>query len=303
MISNWMGWFYWDPPREAFFIPFFDHPVVWYGLLFVTGFICAYFIIQPLFVRFINHTPHLSIIEVTEWTLLIDKLHACTLFSSFLLHLDPSAREQLQQKELSPSLKAAIMKGLNQLMNEGSTSRQELQQILSPALTPARQTAFFLTDRLCWFTIVGTVVGARACQVIFYDWSRFHSHPWEIFQIWQGGLASHGGVIGVMLALYLYRCYVKQWFPELTFLRLMDYSAVPSALVACFIRLGNFMNQEILGKPTLLPWGIVFGHPFDGSAPLPRHPVQLYEAGCYLLTFLILWRLWKNNLLRQRLEP
>jgi phosphatidylglycerol:prolipoprotein diacylglycerol transferase len=89
--------------------------------------------------------------------------------------------------------------------------------------------------------------------------------------------------------------YIQQWVPELTFLRLLDYVSIPTTLVCCFIRLGNFMNQEILGTPTTMPWGIIFGHPAEGSSVLPRHPVQLYEAGLYLLTFCIVWRLWKTQ--------
>lgn len=155
--------------------------------------------------------------------------------------------------------------------------------------------SYFLADRLCWFVILGTLIGARLGAVFFYDWGYFKEHPVEIFQVWKGGLASHGGVLGIFLALFLYLLYVKKWVPALSYLRLLDCVAIPAALASCFIRLGNFMNQEILGSPSSLPWAIVFGNPIDGSPPLSRHPVQLYEALAYLATFIFLYVLWKKR--------
>jgi len=72
----------------------------------------------------------------------------------------------------------------------------------------------------------------------------------------------------------------------------MDSLCVPIGLAAYFIRIGNFVNQEIIGVPTSLPWAIIFGHPADGGAPIPRHPAQLYEAFAYLGTFFIIYALW-----------
>jgi phosphatidylglycerol---prolipoprotein diacylglyceryl transferase len=224
MSFSQLCWFFWDPPREAFTIPYFDHPVMWYGVLFVTGFILGYFVLNPIFSRFI-------------------------------------------------------------IVSGNSHDRVE---------TP-KQTAYFLIDRLCWFAVIGTLIGARLGVVFFYDWPYFKKHPLEILMIWNGGLASHGGVIGIMIALYFYLKHVQKWVPQLTYLRLLDFVAIPSALVAFFIRLGNFMNQEILGTPTNMPWGVIFGHPLDGSISSPRHPVQLYEAAAYLITFIILWLLWKKQ--------
>lgn len=228
------GAFHWDPPREAFNIPYFDHPVVWYGILFVTGFILAYFIINPILARFLVQTAHLR-------------------------------------------------------------SAADFQRIFGQSVTSPKQAAYALTDRLCWYIVAGTVIGARLGEVFFYDWPYYQNHPAEILKIWNGGLASHGGVAGVMLALFLYAKSIQKSIPELTFLRLLDYVAIPSALVSCFIRLGNFMNQEILGTPTDMPWGVLFGHPADRGAAVPRHPVQLYEAIAYLITFVLLWTVWKSQ--------
>ena len=180
------------------------------------------------------------------------------------------------------------------MLHNKHTQRSEIEAIF-PGISSAKRTAFFFADRLIWFTVLGTLIGARLGQVFFYDWEMFSQHPLEIIKIWKGGLASHGGVIGVTIAIYLYFLSVKKWIPHLSFLRLLDFVAIPSALVACFIRLGNFMNQEIVGTPSTLPWAIVFGNAADGSLPIPRHPIQLYEALAYLITFIILYRLWKTK--------
>lgn len=150
-----------------------------------------------------------------------------------------------------------------------------------------------LTDKLIWFTVGGTIIGARLGHVFFYEWARYKDHLGDIFKVWEGGLASHGGAIGVFIALILYKRFVLKDYPEITFIRLMDMVVIPTALVGCCIRIGNVFNQEILGTETTLPWAILFAHPADGSAPVPRHPVQLYEAIAYLATFFFLYYLWK----------
>ena len=126
----------------------------------------------------------------------------------------------------------------------------------------------------------------------FYDWPHFQNHPENILKIWQGGLASHGGVLGVLLAMIIYSRRVLKDFPEITFLKLIDMMVIPAGLVATFIRIGNFFNQEIIGPITTLPWAVVFGDPMDGEAWVPRHPTQLYEALAYFCIFIALSSLW-----------
>lgn len=298
---NWIAWFYWNPPREAFTLPFINHTVVWYGVLFVLGFVLGYFIMNPIFARFLIDTRHLSALDITNWPHLIEELRSSSspLISQVMEQFDPPIRQQIKQKgspSLTPSLQQGVLNGLNRTLQHTSISRNDLQQLFGQALASAKQTGYFLTDRLCWFTVAGTIIGARLGLVFFYDWDYFREHPLEIFKVWHGGLASHGGFLGVIISLYLYLKYIHQWIPQLTFLRLLDYVAIPTVFVGCCIRLGNFMNQEILGNPTTLPWGVIFGHPADGSSPIPRHPIQLYEAAAYLMTFIILWRLWQKRL-------
>lgn len=146
-------------------------------------------------------------------------------------------------------------------------------------------------DKLLTYIFIGTVVGARLAHTLIYEPEFYLAHPIEILKIWEGGLASHGGGVGVLLAIWLF---VRQ-HPENHFLWLADRLAIPTALTGCFIRLGNFMNSEILGNPTNGNWGVVF----ERVDNIPRHPVQLYEAACYLIIFVLLFTLAKTPKIRQ----
>jgi phosphatidylglycerol:prolipoprotein diacylglycerol transferase len=150
------------------------------------------------------------------------------------------------------------------------------------------------TDKLTLYIVLGAILGARLGHVFFYDWPYYGQHPLEILNLREGGLASHGGAIGVLLSLLLFHNSQKKHFPGLTLFNLFDLLVAPTALVACFIRFGNFMNQEIVGIPTDLPWAVLFMHPMETALIVPRHPVQLYEAATYFFTFLSLLKLQKK---------
>lgn len=141
-------------------------------------------------------------------------------------------------------------------------------------------------EGLFLYAVVGIVVGARLGHCIFYDPDYYLAHPMKIFAVWEGGLASHGGGLGVLIALY-YGC--KKYKTNL--LWLIDRLVIPTALFGFFVRMGNFMNSEIIGKPSDLPWAIVF----ERVDNLPRHPAQLYEAFSYLLIFFLLTYIYKKN--------
>lgn len=154
-----------------------------------------------------------------------------------------------------------------------------------------------LTDKLTWYVIIGTLVGARLGHVFFYYWPYYREHPLDIIKVWEGGLASHGGIIGILTAIAFYTVSVRKKYPTLTFFTVVDLLCIPSALAGFFIRVGNFINQEILGTETNVPWAVVFGDPADGTLPAPRHPVQLYEGLTALVLFFLLWTLWwKTNI-------
>ena len=158
------------------------------------------------------------------------------------------------------------------------------------------------------YVVVATIVGARLGHVFFYDWAYYSQHLGDIPKIWEGGLASHGGTLGIILAIWLYSRYVTRK----PMLWTLDRLVVPVGLVAALIRIGNLMNHEIYGGETSLPWGFKFitneaPHHYlnqfmNGATPTPEfftapcHPTQIYEALFYLLTFamclLMYWR-WR----------
>ncbi|GHT31412.1 prolipoprotein diacylglyceryl transferase [Bacteroidia bacterium] len=154
-------------------------------------------------------------------------------------------------------------------------------------------------DSLLIYTVLGTVIGARLGHCLFYDPGYYLSHPLDILKIWEGGLASHGGTLGIVIAIYFYSKRVTHKSMLWTF----DKLVVPTGLVAAFIRFGNLMNHEIYGHPTDSPWGFRFIQNLhawkNGAEPVfsaPSHPTQLYEAACYLLTFVLcMWLYFKKE--------
>ncbi len=134
---------------------------------------------------------------------------------------------------------------------------------------------------LLWYMILGTVIGARLGHCLFYNPEYYLSHPLEILQVWKGGLASHGGAIGILIALY----YFIEKKNIYSYLWLLDRIAIPTALGGAFIRLGNLFNSEIIGKPTNSLWGFIF----VAVDNIPRYPTQLFESIAYLLIFIFLF--------------
>jgi len=147
-------------------------------------------------------------------------------------------------------------------------------------------------DSALIYIMIGTIIGARLGHVFFYDWSYYKEHPSEILMIWQGGLASHGAVLGNLVATWLYSKRVT----KKSMLWALDRIVLSISLGAAFVRIGNFFNSEIIGKPTGTDYGVIFSR-IDTIA---RHPAQLYEAVCYLLTFFVLVYLFKQEKLRQK---
>lgn len=149
------------------------------------------------------------------------------------------------------------------------------------------------------YVVVATIVGARLGHVFFYDWSYYKDHLGEIFKVWEGGLASHGGTAGILLAVWIFSKYVT----KRPMLWTLDRLVVPVGLVAALIRIGNLMNHEIYGGPTDLPWAFCFVENLHqwmrGAEPVftvPSHPTQIYEALCYLITCAVcMWMYWRRN--------
>ncbi|WP_343748093.1 prolipoprotein diacylglyceryl transferase [Fluviicola sp.] len=163
-------------------------------------------------------------------------------------------------------------------------------------------------DRLLFYVVPATIIGARLGHVFFYGpyhdgfnakgvWERgYLDHPMDIFKVWEGGLASHGAAIVILIMLYVY----SQKVVKRPMLWILDRIVAPIAIAGCFIRLGNLVNHEIIGIPTDLPWGFRFFNAdpeyLVNGEVVPRHPSQLYEAICYFISFIILYRMyWKTK--------
>ena len=161
-------------------------------------------------------------------------------------------------------------------------------------------------DKLFIYTVVGTIVGARLGHCFFYEWkllpepvsflgmtfsygNHYLSHPWELLYIWHGGLASHGGAIGILIAMILFNKNVSKKGINWIFDRLL----IGVCLCGASIRFGNLMNSEIYGSATSLPWGFLFVRTGETQ---PMHPTQIYEMIYCLVTFAIMWFMyWKKE--------
>ncbi len=146
-------------------------------------------------------------------------------------------------------------------------------------------------DSLLIYLVVATVVGARLGHCLFYQWDYYSQHPVEILKVWEGGLASHGGTIGIIIAMWIFSRRVTHE----NVLWILDRIVVPIALVGALIRTGNLMNHEIYGHATDLPWAFRFVENVSewmrGAEPVfsvPSHPTQIYEALTYLTLFVVL---------------
>jgi phosphatidylglycerol---prolipoprotein diacylglyceryl transferase len=158
-----------------------------------------------------------------------------------------------------------------------------LKLIAQPGAPMAKRHA----DDFIFYATLGIILGGRLGYILFYKPEMLSSLT-EMLKLWEGGMSLHGGFLGVILGLW--------WFTRkngLNMLRVCDYVACMTPFGLLFGRLANFVNGELWGRPTDLPWGIVF----PGAGPEPRHPSQLYEAGLEgILMFIVLWIMfWKTD--------
>lgn len=147
-------------------------------------------------------------------------------------------------------------------------------------------------DDLLTAVIFGVIIGGRLGYVLFYNLGYFLSHPLEIFAVWHGGMSFHGGLLGVIAAIFLFSRKQKQnpW-------SILDLMAVVAPIGLFFGRIANFINREVMGRPTDVPWAVVF----NGDTTIPRHPSPLYEAATEgLLLFIIMYALYRCSNLRNR---
>jgi phosphatidylglycerol:prolipoprotein diacylglycerol transferase len=279
--------FYWDPKPEILLIPYFNWPILWYSLLFMVGFSIGFPIFVSILRRyFLNHPQYID-----SEILCLEKL---TFWGKTKHTIVNALNHKIVREEFGniPEKFRNFVNKSNCLHPKRALARLKLDLDLGDAVLGLYRHAILLTDRLVVYMLVATIFGARLGQFLFYEKPEdYLDDPWEFFRIWEGGLASHGAAIGIIIAVILFSYRIRKTSKGLTWIRVLDFVCVPTALCGCFIRIGNFFNQEILGSETSLPWGVVFGSPIDHSISVPRHPVQIYEAIFYLLVFCLLWRL------------
>ena len=289
-----LAYFYWDPSPYIFkfVIPILNRPILWYGFLFALGFFLGYYLFKFLLKDWLLSYPFFQ---------KQDLIHPKSVAQ--ILNEDKKSLEVLSSARIpkfSSDPAELCLKLSYTLSSLGSKSRQHFRQhlenLLKGYIIPITAKVKVLAEKVSLGCIVGAVIGARLADVVFYqDISIVFKDPLVIFRVWEGGLSSHGGALGVVIALGILSRKKDFSLYGLSFLKLMDLISIPTPFVGALIRIGNFMNQEILGRPSNAAWAVVFGHPADGSRPIPRHPVQLYEAIAYLFLFFIMMSLWKKK--------
>lgn len=139
-------------------------------------------------------------------------------------------------------------------------------------------------DKLVVYLVIGLIVGARLGHIIFYELDYYLANPLQIFKVWEGGLASHGAAIGLLIAFALFLWRNK----KVRFFDYADIIVVVATIPVSLIRLGNFFNSELIGRATGAPWAVTFSR----IDMIPRHPSQLYEFGMGAILFAILFSIW-----------
>ena len=148
-------------------------------------------------------------------------------------------------------------------------------------------------DSVFWYGVLSTIIGARLGHCLFYDPGYYLTHPVEILYIHQGGLASHGAAVGLLVGLWLFSRKNK-----MPYMWSLDRIAIAVCIAGALVRIGNLMNSEIYGEATSLPWGFVF---VRAGETVPMHPTQIYEALAYLILFVVLcWMYYRKDVARKR---
>jgi len=277
------AYLYWNPDRVLFTIPYFEFDVMIYGALFALGFLSSYFLLIYIFKSAFDRQG-IPNSHVVSWEALTA---ACRqpLISQQISH---EMQKKLSENTLSPKDRGRLLRELSHHL-----SRKEIEKLCPEGVADSSAISRELVDSLLWYCVIAVIVGARLGNVLFYDLPYFLQHPLQILNLRQGGLASHGGAVALLIALYLYLRNKRDLLPCHSYIGLLDLFAMVTPVTGFFIRIGNFFNQEILGTETTMPWGVVFGHPIDRLPVVPRHPVQLYEASCYLAISVFVIALWK----------
>ncbi len=279
------GFLHWNPAKEILVLPLVNWPILWYGFFFGFGFFIGYLIFLKRIKNWLTQKALFIQEDITDERKLL--LFLQSRFTKEELGKKKNSLDMLnyllQKKDLSS---LSLFQGKNSFLS----NRELLESFLSSYIQPLSKKAARFTDKLLLYVILGTVIGAKLGHFLFYENYLFYlQNPLELFH--GRGFASHGAVIGVCIAGYLFtkKTALFSWKS------LLDFMALPSLFIAGCIRLGNFFNQEVLGKATNVFWAVVFENPLDGSFPCPRHPAQLYESFFYFLLFALFYFVTKKE--------
>jgi phosphatidylglycerol---prolipoprotein diacylglyceryl transferase len=319
------GFLYWDPNPAVFhfLLPLIHRPLMWYGVLFALGFIIGYSIFRYCWLRYLLFSVKFSNRDIICWPLFLQKNHKSSylqiLFGAFPQKVKRFCQQKPYQENVPEEMKKEVIQAINHTVDhpidlpnppqaepslinfaKKYMSAFQLERVqsffrvdtwLQPWVLSFRKRNTAVIERLTTYLIIGMLIGAKLGDFIFYqNWMIIYQNPQALFAFWEAGLASHGAALGILVTLWLF-CHRY----KLNILHIVDLVVIPTPLVGSFIRLGNFVNQEILGVPTDLPWGVIFLHPVGSAAIVARHPVQLYEAFSYAVLTVCLFFLWKKE--------
>ena len=284
------SYLYWNPRREIFTIPYLNIDILWYSLFFALGFIVGYYIFFSFLKRYFLNDYKIRNSDIKDIEILKEDL---------------KKPKNEDQKKITKTIKIkkgdGILLSINSFFESSSIDLKPIKGVLNPKKAALRlfiekafvvsfhsikQKALYVTDQVVIYVVIATIIGARLGHLIFYEDVHYYLyHPLNIIKIWEGGLASHGAALFIVIALWMLSHKLKKKSFNISFLTLLDLISLPTCFAAFCIRIGNFFNQEILGKSTQAFYGIIFGNPADLSTPIPRHPAQLYEAFFYMVLF------------------
>ena len=285
---------HWNPDPVAFYLPFVHHPVAWYGILFAFGFAVGFYFFRLLLQRLFCFECEFKPSDVLNWNHLSKGGESR---QAILKRLN----EWLEKKQEGDPPPSSLLRFAKKHLCEKDFGRFRnrilIEKRLGNSVLSLKKKSRLFADQLTLYIIVGVVAGARLGHVLLYEnCSYYFSNPLSILKVWKGGLASHGAVLGVLVALAFFYLRKKRVKTEIPFFRMVDLLTIPALLVGAFVRLGNFINQEVVGKATSSFLGLVFVNPAGGLPLLRRHPAQLYEALFYLLSFTLFFRLFPRLL-------
>lgn len=277
-----LNYIYWNPKKEIFTIPGINFPIVWYSVLFLIGFLVGYYIFMQVLKRYFFLFPKIYSEDVGSFESLKNDL------KNPKNQMQKKVSDNFVSKKISSEFQ--ILDFLNNFINDQIKNRIFLENAFNNSIISIKKKIIKITDKLLIYMIVATIIGARIGHLIFYESPSYYlKNPFNIIKVWNGGLASHGAGVAILIAMIIFCRKLKNLKPKLTYIHLFDFIGVSVAFAAFCIRIGNFFNQEILGIQTTRSWGVIFGNPMENVSIVPRHPVQLYEAFFYLLVFFLLY--------------